>query len=169
LAKAVGIAVDTEAVDGSHSLPAVARAYYADADPEIHDVLASEDALPDCSVNDIPETLRSTFDRIDVAYYHADAAEIGSLELNKAAGVEAALDVVDVDDPFVLVMGDSKSDLRVMEWVAADNCGLSAAPDHSSAGVLDHVRSTDGLVFDRGASAAMLQTIYVYNLLTELD
>ncbi|ATW87206.1 hydroxymethylpyrimidine pyrophosphatase-like HAD family hydrolase [Halohasta litchfieldiae] len=169
LAKAVGITVDTEAVDGSHSLPAVARAYYADADPEIHDVLASEDALPDCSVNDIPETLRSTFDRIDVAYYHADAAEIGSLELNKAAGVEAALDVVDVDDPFVLVMGDSKSDLRVMEWVAADNCGLSAAPDHSSAGVLDHVRSTDGLVFDRGASAAMLQTIYVYNLLTELD
>jgi len=169
LAKAIGIAVDTEAVDGSHSLPAVARAYYADADPEIHDVLAGEDALPDCSVSDVPDDLRSIFDRIDVAYYHADAAEIGSLELNKAAGVEAALDVVGVDDPFVLVMGDSKSNLRVMEWVAADNCGLSAAPDHASAGVLDHVQSTDGLVFDRGASAGMLQTIYVHTLLAELD
>jgi len=76
---------------------------------------------------------------------------------------------VGVDDPFVLVMGDSKSDLRVMEWVAADNCGLSAAPDHASAGVLDHVQSTDGLVFDRGASAGMLQTIYVHTLLAELD
>ena len=165
LAKGVGVTVDT---DGSDSLPAVARAYYADADPEIHDVLASEDALPDCTADEIPESLRAVFDRIDVAYYHADAAEIGSLELNKAAGVEAALDVVGVDDPFVLVMGDSKSDLRVMEWVAADNCGLSAAPEHASEGVLDHVQSTEGLVFDRGASAAMLQTIYVYNLLTEL-
>jgi hydroxymethylpyrimidine pyrophosphatase-like HAD family hydrolase len=170
LAKAIGVAVDTEAVDGSsHPIPALARAYYADADPEIREVLASEDALPDCAVSDVPETLRSIFDRIDVAYYHADAAEIGSLELNKAAGVEAALDVVGVDDPFVLVMGDSKSDLRVMEWAEADSCGLSAAPEHSSEGVLEHVRSTDGLVFDRGASAAMLQTIYVYNLLTELD
>ncbi len=170
LAKAVGIAVDTETVDGrSHSLPGVARAYYADTDPEIHEVLANEDALPDCTVDEVPESLRSVFDRIDVAYYHADAAEIGSLELNKAAGVEAALDVVGVDDPFVLVMGDSKSDLRVMEWVAAGDCGLSAAPDHASKAVLDHVRSTDGLVFDRGASAEMLRTIYVYNLLTALD
>jgi hydroxymethylpyrimidine pyrophosphatase-like HAD family hydrolase len=169
LGKAIGIAVDGVDTNGSHSLSALARAYYADADPEIHDVLAGEDALPDCSVSDLPDDLRSTFDRIDVAYYHADAAEIGSLELNKAAGVEAALDVVDVDDPFVLVMGDSKSDLRVMEWVEADNCGLSAAPEHSSADVLEHVRTTDGLVFDRGASAAMLQTIYVYNLLTKLD
>ena len=165
LAKAVGVTVDT---DGSHSLPALTRAYYADADPEIREVLASEDALPDCTVDAVPDDLRSVLDRIDVAYYHADAAEIGSLELNKAAGVEAALDVVGVDDPFVLVMGDSKSDLRVMEWVAADNCGLSAAPEHASEGVLDHVQSTEGLVFDRGASAAMLQTIYVYNLLTEL-
>ncbi|MFW6321055.1 MAG: HAD family hydrolase [Halohasta sp.] len=167
LAKAVGIVVDEH--DGSHSLPAVARAYYADADPEIHEVLDREDALPDCSVAEVPEALRAVFERIDVAYYHADAAEIGSLELNKAAGVEASLDVLGIDDPFVLVMGDSKSDRRVMEWVDAEGCGLSAAPDHASEGVLDHVRSTDELTFDRGASAAMLRTIYVYNLLVGSD
>jgi hydroxymethylpyrimidine pyrophosphatase-like HAD family hydrolase len=170
LAKAIGIAVDTDAVDDvDSSLSALARAYYAEADPEIHEVLASENALPDCTVDDVPAALGSVFDRIDVAYYHADAAEIGSLELNKAAGVESALEVVGVDDPFVLVMGDSKSDLRVMEWVDTDDCGLSAAPEHASEDVLAHVRATDGLVFDRGASGSMLQTIYVCNLLAELD
>jgi hydroxymethylpyrimidine pyrophosphatase-like HAD family hydrolase len=108
------------------------------------------------------------FDRIDVAYYHADAAEIGSLELNKPRGVRAALDVLDCADPFVLVMGDSKSDLRVMEWAAENDCGIAAAPNHSSTAVLDHVRSTDGLVFDRGDAASMLRTVYVLNLLDSL-
>jgi hydroxymethylpyrimidine pyrophosphatase-like HAD family hydrolase len=109
-----------------------------------------------------------TFERIDVAYYHADAAEIGSLELNKVAGVEAALDVLDVEDPFVTVMGDSKSDLRVMQWAEANDTGIGAAPNHASEDVLEHVMATDELVFDRGASAEMLRTVYVLNLLASL-
>ncbi len=170
LAKAIGIALDTTDVnDDLTAITEYARAYYADADPEIHEVLANEGSLADSEVSDVPEDVTAIFDRIDVAYYHADAAEIGSLELNKAAGVDAALDVLDISDPFVLVMGDSKSDLRVMEWVESADCGISAAPEHSSSDVLAHVRATDDLVFDRGASAAMLQTIYVCNQLASLE
>jgi hydroxymethylpyrimidine pyrophosphatase-like HAD family hydrolase len=145
-----------------------ARAYYADADPEIREVLESEGEVAAASVEDVPESVRDLFERIDVAYYHADAAEIGSLELNKVAGVEAALDVLDIDDPFVTVMGDSKSDLRVMQWVEENDYGIGAAPDHASRDVLDHVMNTDELVFDRGKSAEMLRTVYVLNLLAKL-
>jgi hydroxymethylpyrimidine pyrophosphatase-like HAD family hydrolase len=144
-----------------------ARAYYAAADPEIHEVFAARDVLPPVEVDEVPTDAVSTFDRIDVAYHRGDAAEISSLELNKARGVEAALDVLDVDDPFVLVMGDSKSDLRVMEWIAEKDAGIAAAPEHASSDVLDHVAETGGLVFDRGDAASMLRTVFVMNLLAE--
>ena len=145
--------------------PDWARAYYAAADPEIADVLDGEAAAVDLAPEEVPDPVAGLFERIDVAYYHADAAEIGSLELNKPRGVRAALDVLDCDDPFVLVMGDSKSDLRVMEWAADEDCGIAAAPEHSSTDVLDHVRATDVLVFDAGDAASMLRTVYVMNLL----
>ncbi|SFL16713.1 Hydroxymethylpyrimidine pyrophosphatase [Halogranum rubrum] len=144
------------------------RAYYADADSEIREVLESEGEVSETPVDEIPEAVRALFERIDVAYYHADAAEIGSLELNKVAGVEAALDVLGVDDPFVAVMGDSKSDLRVMQWAAEHDAGIGAAPDHASRDVLTHVMDTDELVFDQGKSAEMLRTVYVLNLLAKL-
>ncbi|EJN61300.1 HAD family hydrolase [Halogranum rubrum] len=144
------------------------RAYYADADSEIREVLESEGEVSETPVDEIPEAVRALFERIDVAYYHADAAEIGSLELNKVAGVEAALDVLGVDDPFVAVMGDSKSDLRVMQWAAEHDAGIAAAPDHASRDVLTHVMDTDELVFDQGKSAEMLRTVYVLNLLAKL-
>lgn len=43
-----------------------------------------------------PEPVRELFERIDVGYYEADAAEITSLELDKVAGVEAAFDVLGI-------------------------------------------------------------------------
>ncbi|WP_224449873.1 HAD family hydrolase [Haloprofundus salilacus] len=159
---------DADSGDATGRSPSWARAYYADADNEIREVLESEHAAPELSLEDVPPVVADRFDRIDVAYYHADAAEVGSLELNKAAGVESALDVLGVDDPFVLVMGDSKSDLRVMRWAAEEDAGLAAAPDHSSRDVLGHVMETDELVFDRGRSAEMLRTIHVLNLLAKL-
>jgi len=139
-----------------------ARSFYADVDPEIAGVL--EDADAQVSV-DVPAEARDLFERIDAAYYEADAAEIGSLELNKVVGVEAALDVLGVEDPFVLVMGDSKTDRRVMEWAAETDAGIAAAPDHASEAVLDHVRRRDGLVFDRGDAAAPLRVVYALNSL----
>jgi hydroxymethylpyrimidine pyrophosphatase-like HAD family hydrolase len=148
--------------------PAWARAYYAAADPEIRGVLESEGEVSDVDAGEVPENVRGTFERVDVAYYHADAAEIGSLELNKVVGVEAALDVLGVEDPFVLVMGDSKSDLRVMRWAEENDRGIAAAPDHASPDVLDHVLRTDELVFDRGDAGELLRTAYVLNLLAEL-
>jgi len=108
----------------------------------------------------VPGDLRATLDRVDVAYYEADAAEIASRELNKVVGVEAALDVLGVDDPFALVMGDSKSDLRVMEYVHEHDAGIAAAPEHASGRVLDHVQSTDDLVFDEGAADEILRTVW---------
>jgi len=152
-----------------------ARAHYAAADPEIREVIEatagagapSADAAVEAEA--VPEPVAALFDRIAVGYYRADAAEIGSLELDKVAGVEAALDVLDVRDPFLLVMGDSKSDLRVMRWVAERGAGIAAAPEHASADVLSHVLDRDELVFARGQSAAMLRTAYVCNLLARLE
>ncbi|GAB3319760.1 HAD family hydrolase [Haloplanus rallus] len=146
-----------------------ARVHYAAADPEIDRVLAASDARPDADATAVPGPLSALFERIDVAYYEADAAEVGSRELNKVVGVEAALDVLGVDDPFALVMGDSKSDLRVMEWVDEHDAGVAAAPDHASADVLDHVRSTDDLVFDRGDAAEMLRTVLALDRIAELE
>ncbi|WP_281193534.1 HAD family hydrolase [Halorubrum sp. F4] len=145
-----------------------ARAHYAAADPEIREVLAANDAHPSVGVESIPDAVRALFDGIDVGYYEGDAAEIGSLELNKAAGVEAALDVLDVEDPFVFVMGDSKSDLRVMEWAAENRAGIAAAPEHASTDVLAHVRGGDELVYGRGRADEMLRTVHALNRLASL-
>ncbi|WP_121821900.1 HAD family hydrolase [Halostella salina] len=146
-----------------------ARAFYAAQDPEIRGVLERQGEFPTLDADDVPEAVADVFERIDVAYYEADAAEIGSLELNKVAGVEAAYDVLGIDDPFALVMGDSKSDLRVMEWAEANDAGIAAAPEHASRDTLDHVLSTDELVFDRGKSAEMLRVAYALNRLAALD
>ncbi|WP_231184567.1 HAD family hydrolase [Haladaptatus sp. DYF46] len=145
-----------------------ARAYYADSDPEIRGVLEAKGGTPDAGVEEIPADVRDTFDRIDVAYYEGDAAEIGSRELNKVVGVEAALDVLGVEDPFTLVMGDSKSDLRVMQWANENDCGIGAAPEHASGDVLDHVVRTDELIFDRGKAGDVLRTVYALNRLARL-
>jgi hydroxymethylpyrimidine pyrophosphatase-like HAD family hydrolase len=145
-----------------------ARAYYANQDPEIRGVLESEAETPDCDPEDVPDPVGNTFERIDVAYYEADAAEIGSLELNKVVGVEAAFEVLGIDDPFAAVLGDSKSDLRVMKWVAENDAGVAAAPEHSSRDVLDHVIKTDELVFDRGKAGDVLRTIFAMNRLANL-
>ncbi|WP_126664373.1 HAD family hydrolase [Haloterrigena salifodinae] len=139
------------------------KAFYADADPEIDGVLTERKEASECKVSDVPEDVSALFERIDVAYYEADAAEIGSLELNKVAGVEAAFDVLGIDDPFAVAMGDSKSDLRVMRWLTETGTGISAAPGHASTDVLDFVRETDELVFDEGKSSEMLRAIYALN------
>ncbi|WP_408958142.1 HAD family hydrolase [Natrinema sp. 74] len=144
------------------------RAYYAAQDPEIRAVLEGEGAYPDLDTAAIPDPLTAILERIDVAYYEADAAEIGSLELNKVVGVERALAVLGVDDPFALVMGDSKSDLRVMEWAAETDAGIAAAPEHASQDTLEHVLETDELVFDRGKSVDVLRTVYALNRLARL-
>ncbi len=142
-------------VDGDDG-PALARSHYADADPEIRAALARTGALDDDPPT-APAAVGDALDAVDVGYYEGDAVEITSRELNKVAGTRAAFDVLGVDDPFALVMGDSKSDLRVMEWVAERNAGIAAAPEHASERVLDHVRATDGVVFDRGAAADVLR------------
>jgi len=160
------VAAETDAPDGDPT--AWARAYYADQDPEIRGVLETRDASPSLAVADVPDAVAEVFERVDVAYYEADAAEIGSLELNKVVGVEAALDVLGVDDPFALVMGDSKSDLRVMRWAEAENAGIAAAPEHASRDVLDHVMGTDELVFDRGKADEPLRTVWALNRLVEV-
>ncbi|MFD1562102.1 HAD family hydrolase [Haloarchaeobius amylolyticus] len=145
------------------------RAFYAAQDPELRAVLESEGSYPDLDADAVPDALTAVLERIDVAYYEADAAEIGSLELNKVVGVERALDVLGVDDPFALVMGDSKSDLRVMEWVAENDAGIAAAPEHASQDTLEHVLETDELVFDRGKSVDVLRTVYALNRLARLS
>ncbi|MFC3958471.1 HAD family hydrolase [Halovivax cerinus] len=139
------------------------RAFYADADPEIRRVLERDGVYPGTDANGRSDAYTDVLERIDVAYYEADAAEIGSRELTKVAGVERAFDVLDVADPFALVMGDSKSDLRVMEWVAETDAGIAAAPEHASQAVLEHALATDELVFDRGKSVDVLRTIAAMN------
>ena len=172
LGDAVVSQVDASAGDDSDAEPdgagEWARAYYADQDPEIRGVLEQEGETAVCAPEDVPDPVADLFERIDVAYYEADAAEIGSLELNKVVGVEGAFDVLDIDDPFTVVMGDSKSDLRVMTWVAENDYGLGAAPEHASRDVLDHVVRTDELVFDRGKASDVLRTVLALNRLAKL-
>ena len=146
-----------------------ARIFYGEKDPEIRGVLESTNEQPDIPVDDVPAAYEALFERIDVAYYEAGAAEIGSLELNKVIGVEAALDVLGIGDPFSLVMGDSKSDLRVMRWAEKNGAGIAAAPDHASEDVVEHVLGTDELVFDRGDAGEMLRTAYAMRRLSRLD
>ncbi len=148
---------------GGHSSAEWTRAYYADQDPEIRAVLDRERALPNISASDVPEDLESILERIDIGYYEGDAAEIGSLELSKVVGVEAAFDVLGIEDPFTVVMGDSKSDLRVMRWAQANDFGLAAAPEHASESVVDHVESTDELIFEPGRAGDILRTIHALN------
>jgi hydroxymethylpyrimidine pyrophosphatase-like HAD family hydrolase len=150
-----------DVVDGA--TPEHVRSYYADADPEIAGVLADAGEAP--TGVEIPNDVRDVLERVDVAYYEADAAEIASRELNKVLGVQGAFDVLDVEDPFALVMGDSKSDLRVMEWVAAEDAGIAAAPEHASERTLQHVTETDELVFDEGAADDVLRTVWAMNRL----
>ncbi|WP_254537981.1 HAD family hydrolase [Halomarina litorea] len=152
--------------DGS---PETARAFYAAADPELREVLERAGEVPDTDTEDVASDVVATYERIDVGYYEGDAAEVGSLELDKVAGVEGALDVLGVDDPFALVMGDSKSDLRVMEWAEENDCGVAAAPDHASEVVLEHVLGTDELVFDRDDAASMLRIVYALDRLVDLE
>ncbi|MGQ4555651.1 HAD hydrolase family protein [Halobellus sp. GM3] len=144
-----------------------ARAYYAAADPEIEAVLKTAGAVPTRAAASAPEAVRTLFDRIDVGYYHADAAEIGSLDLDKPTGVREALDVLGIENPFVLVMGDSKSDLRVMTWAESADAGIAAAPRHASESVLSHVRSTDELVYEPGDAGSVLRVVSVLNRLGE--
>ncbi|WP_276270760.1 HAD family hydrolase [Haloarcula litorea] len=146
---------------------ALARTHFA-RDPEIEGVLADAGLSTDAALDAAPDAFRDVLDRVDVGYYEGDAAELVSLELDKSAGVEAALDVLGVEDPFALVMGDSKSDLRVMEWVAEHEAGVAAAPDHASAAVLDHVRDRDDLVYEAGEASSVLRTVYGLALLVEL-
>jgi len=143
------------------------RAYYAGEDPEIRTVLEETSELPEDGEG-ITDDVENLLERIDVAYYEADAAEIGSLELNKVVGVQSAVDVLGIDDPFCLVMGDSKSDLRVMQWVEEQECGIAAAPAHSSRDVLDHAIRTDELVFEPGQAADVLTTVSTLNRLARL-
>ena len=159
----------TEALDVDAPGEGYARAYYAEADPEIRGVLESTGEQPAVAPADAPDGLLELFERIDVAYYEADAAEIGSLELNKVVGVENALSVLGIEDPFALVMGDSKSDLRVMRWATEHDAGIAAAPEHASGDVLEFVLGTDELVFDRGDAAEMLRTAYAMSRLARLD
>jgi hydroxymethylpyrimidine pyrophosphatase-like HAD family hydrolase len=170
------VGIDADSTDGADDDDADAnvgsqwaRAHYGHLDPEISEVLEAAGETSDRDVESIPGPISDLLERVDVGYYHADAAEISSLELNKVEGITAALDVLGIDDPFVLVMGDSKSDLRMMRWAEENGTGISAAPDHASRDVLSHVMGTDELTFKAGQSARMLRTIYVLNLLARLE
>ncbi|MFW5937651.1 MAG: HAD family hydrolase, partial [Halanaeroarchaeum sp.] len=127
------------------------------ADPEIEAALAETgESVPDA---DVTPSAREILGEIDVAYYEGDAVEMTSRQLNKADGVAAAFDVLDLEDPFALVLGDSKSDLRIMRWLEETDSGIAAAPSHASEQVLEFVSSTDDLVFDRGAADQILRTL----------
>ncbi len=146
-----------------------ARAHFAQSDPEIRGVLTDLEGYPEIDADTIPDEVARLLERIEVSYYAADAAEIGSRELNKVVGVETALDVLGIRDPFALVIGDSKSDLRVMEWAAANNAGIAAAPEHASRGVLEHVRDTDDVTFAPGRADESLRMAYALNALASYE
>jgi hypothetical protein len=155
------------------------RAFYAARDPEIEAVLDDRGELSaggdetegadGTGEAEVPDAVAAFLGRVDVAYYEGDAAEVVSRELDKPGGVEAAFEVLGVEDPFALVLGDSKSDLRVMEWVDEHDAGIAAAPEHASTVVLDHVRERDDLVFPAGDAGDVLRTVYALDRLVAVE
>jgi len=158
LADAVGVDVAEPAL--------LARSYFA-SDPEIAAVFDDGGRDHDADIEAAPPAFTDALRRIDVGYYEGDAVELVSLELDKPTGVREALDVLGIEDPFALAMGDSKSDLRVMEWLAESDCGIAAAPAHASEAVLDHVTAQDGLVYEAGQASTVLDIVYGMDLLAE--
>ena len=164
----VGDCLD-RAVDAEVAHPGLlARTHFA-TDPEIARVFDEGGVAHDGDLEAAPEAFIDTLERLDVGYYEGDAAELVSLELDKPTGVREALDVLDIDRPFALAMGDSKSDLRVMEWLAETDCGIAAAPDHASEAVLDHVTDRNELVYEAGEASTILRIAYGMELLAGVD
>ncbi|WP_436934058.1 hypothetical protein [Halovenus marina] len=60
-----------------------------------------------------------------------------------------------------------------MELLVKTDGGLAAAPTHASEQVLEHVQSTDDLVFDlvfdQGDAAQMLRIAFALNSIAELE
>ena len=57
------------------------------------------------------------------------------------------------------MMDDSKSDPRVMGWLAGTGWGTAAAREHDPTDVPDRVLSSDELAFDPGGDDAMPRTL----------
>ena len=157
-------AVETDVADPE----LLARTYFA-TDPEIARVFDDGGLAYDGDLESAPDPFVDALERIDVGYYEGDAVELVSLELDKPTGVREALSVLGIEDPFALAMGDSKSDLRVMEWLDANDCGIAAAPDHASEAVLDHVAGRDELVYEAGEASTVLRIVYGMELLSGVE
>jgi len=164
IGSALADAVDVDVADPE----LLARTYFA-KDPEIERVLDDGGVAHDADLDGAPEAFLDALQRLDVGYYEGDAAELVSLELDKPTGVREALDVLGITDPFALSMGDSKSDLRVMEWLDANDAGIAAAPEHASEAVLEHVRNHDELVYEAGEASSVLNIVYGMELLAALS
>ena len=163
----VGDAV-AEVLDEDIDDPALVARTYFSRDPEIQAVFDDAGLGADADLDGVSEAVTDVFDRVDIGYYEADAVELVSLELDKATGVKEALRVLGIDDPFGVMMGDSKSDLRVMQWLAETESGIAAAPEHASTAVIDHVTSHDDLVYEPGEASSILSVVYGLNLLADL-
>lgn len=67
------------------------------------------DRAPCHQLDLLGDAVRTLFERIDVGYYAGNAAEITSLELNRAVGVRAAFEVPGIADPFAVVWATAKA------------------------------------------------------------
>ncbi len=162
--QALADAVDVDVAD-----PALlARTYFA-RDPEIAAVFDDGGLAFDGDLDAAPTVFSDALTQLDVGYYKGDAVELVSLELDKPTGVREAMDVLAVDEPFALAMGDSKSDLRVMEWLDESDSGIAAAPKHASQAVLDHVHDRDNLVYTAGEASRILKIVYGMALLADVS
>ena len=174
----VAAVADVVARQTSHSRPAVVQ-HVAAADPELAAALerqptaASGIDATEANGGIEGETTPTDGDpdpllqSIEIGYYRGDAVELTAGALGKARGVRVAADTLSLETPFMLVMGDSKTDLEVMNAVTEADRGICAAPDHASDGVLDHCRDANGIVFDQGRAADALRIAFAYNILAE--
>lgn len=163
----------------SHS-PRQVIEYFALADPELASALDYENAAleggdeanqpagfadgADVDDLDLDPLVRS----IDIGYYRGDAVEVTSGTLGKGNGVQVATETLSLEDPFMLAMGDSKTDLEIMEAITDRNRGICAAPDHASEAVLDQCERANGLVFEQGRVEEALRIVLAYNCLDRL-
>lgn len=174
----VAAVADVVATRTSHSRQAVVR-HFAATDPELAAALERQHTvspvIDTAEANGVFESAADTADRdldpllqsIEIGYYRGDAVELTAGALGKASGVRVAADTLSLEEPFMLVMGDSKTDLEVMTAVTEANRGICAAPAHASDGVLEHCRDANGIVFDQGHATDALRIAFAYNILDE--
>lgn len=142
--------------------------HYGNANQHIRSVLQKQDKLQNIDTVQLSAPQRHLLNNITINYYKGDAVEARLTQLNKRSGVKTALNTLRVCNPSILLMGDSETDLKLMQWIVNNNYGVVATPDNASSSVIGYVQDADGVVYSPSDADDVLRAAYGLNKVIEL-